>query len=254
MGDMVDCMQVNGHELYVETHGPAGAPAVVLLHHGLGSVRAWQAQIPALAEAGFYTVAYDRWGYGRSGQREEFSIPFFNEDLDDLDDMLDQLGLERASLVGHSDGGTIALSYAARRPERVQSLVTVAAHIYVEPKMDTGIQRLRIGYENGSSFQQAFARVHGIKADMVFRAWYEGWRKPDSLHWDIRPLLRQIESPTLVIQGMEDEYATPQHAQDIAGAISGAELWLMEGARHMLPQEQAPEFNRRVIEFLQAHS
>ncbi len=251
---MVDCIHVNGHELYVETHGPPDAPAVVLLHHGLGSVRAWKAQTPALAEAGFYTVVYDRWGYGRSERREEFSIPFFNEDLDDLDDLLDQLGLERASLVGHSDGGTIGLSYAARRPERVQSLVTVAAHIYVEPKMETGIERLRIDYENGSSFRRAFSRVHGVKADMVFRAWYEGWRKPEYIHWDIRPLLRQIESPTLVIQGTADEYATPQHARDIAEAISGAELWLLEGAKHMLPQEQAQEFNRRVIEFLKAHT
>ena len=57
--------------------------------------------------------------------------------------------------------------------------------------------------------------------------------------WDMRPILRQIGCPTLVVQGEADEHATPQHARDIADGIPGAELWLVPGAGHMLPQENA---------------
>ena len=55
-------MLVNGHDLYVERHGPEDGPAVLLLHHGLGSVRAWKEQIPVLVQAGYQVVAYDRSG------------------------------------------------------------------------------------------------------------------------------------------------------------------------------------------------
>ena len=66
----------------------------------------------------------------------------------------------------------------------------------------------------------------------------------------MRPLLAGISCPALVIQGEQDEHATPQHARDIAAAIPGAELWLLPGAGHMLPQEAAERFNPRLIEFL----
>ena len=68
--------------------------------------------------------------------------------------------------------------------------------------------------------------------------------------WDIRETLRRIQCSTLVVQGMEDEHATPQHAIDLAQAIPGAELWLVPGAAHMLPQEEPHAFNERLLEFV----
>jgi pimeloyl-ACP methyl ester carboxylesterase len=68
----------------------------------------------------------------------------------------------------------------------------------------------------------------------------------------MRPVLEKIACPTLVVQGMEDEHATPQHARDIAAGIPGAELWLDPGTAHMLPQERAEVFNRKVVEFLRS--
>ena len=246
-------ISVNGHQLHVETYGSRKDPAFFLLHHGLGSVRAWRNTIPALIEAGYYVIAYDRWGFGASSPRNEFSIPYFNEDVADLHDLYSHLEVEKAALIGHSDGGTIALYYAAKFPDQVQALVSVAAHIYVEPQMESGLDHTRRAFEQDSRFREGMTRIHGDRADAVFVNWYEGWRKQENLNWDIRPVLRRIECPTLVVQGMEDEYASDQHAWDIAGAIPNADLWLAPEGVHMLPQNMPDEFNQRVIAFLGEH-
>jgi len=247
-------LQIHGHSLNVEVHGHQEAPAVVLLHHGLGSTKAWKAQIQPLVAHGYQVIAYDRWGYGASDPRSHLSMPHFTEDLADLKALLDYFALKQVSLIGHSDGGTIALDYAAQQPERVSAMVVVAAHIFVEPRMLVGIESIRQAYEQDERFRIGLPRVHGERAEQVFWGWYHGWLKPEHLHWDMRPLLGQIRCPVLVVQGMEDEHATPQHARDLAQAIPHAALWLVEGAGHMLPQDIPEAFNRKAIEFLVKHS
>lgn len=243
-------IKVNGHHLYVETHGTQSGAPVVLLHHGLGSVRAWRGQIAALAQAGYYVVAYDRWGYGRSEFRYGIDMPSFGTDLADLETLLDSLQICKAALVGHSDGGTIALYFAAQYPERVWCLVTVAAHIYVEAKMQPGILGVRQAFQKDMRFRESLQRVHGDKFETVFSNWFDGWHRPECLTWDMRPVLARIVCPALIVQGMEDEHATPCHAQDLAAAVPAATLWLVEGASHMLPQEKADLFNDRLLAFL----
>ena len=66
----------------------------------------------------------------------------------------------------------------------------------------------------------------------------------------MRPLLHRINCPVLVVQGQQDEHATPRHAEDLAGAIPSAELWLVEDGSHMLPRDLPEAFNQRVLEFL----
>ena len=241
---------INGHQIYVMTRGKADDPPVILLHHGLGSTHAWRRQVQALAAAGYYLVAYDRWGYGKSEARPALSVPCFDDDQHDLLALLDHLKLGRASLVGHSDGGTIALYFAAAHPERVACLVTIAAHIYFEPKMQPGILDVHQNFEDDVDFRRSFQRVHGEKYQQVFDNWFYGWAKPEHMSWDMRSVLQQIHCPALVIQGLEDEHATPRHAEDIAAAIPGAELWLVPGVGHMLPRDAAGAFNDRLVDFL----
>ena len=241
---------INGHELNVEIHGPEKGTPVVLLHHGLGSVQAWRSQINALEGAGYRVVAYDRWGYGASEPRPQPIESTFKVDVQDLHAVLHWLGSPKVTLVGHSDGGTIALYYAMQHPEAVAGLVTVAAHIYVEGKMGPGIEGVRWAFENDRRFQEGLRRVHGEKYRQVFFNWYNGWMREENLYWNIQPLLSQVSCPTLVVQGTEDEHATPQHAIDIARAIQGAELWLLESAGHMLPQERADVFTPKLLDFL----
>ena len=243
-------VDINGHLISVEIDGPRDGPAVVLLHHGLGAARSWKEQIPVLAAAGYRAVAYDRWGHGKSAPREIWSMPYFKEDLADLQAILDNLGVDQATLIGHSDGGKIAMYYAVNNPHRVTSLVIVSAHIYIEPKMSQGIQSVKCDFEQGSKFQEKMQRVHGDKTDALFWGWFNGWNNSEIQGWDMRPVITQIACPCLVAQGLEDEHATPQHARDMAAAIPDAELWLVPGAGHMLPQDFSEEFNQRMLKFL----
>jgi pimeloyl-ACP methyl ester carboxylesterase len=250
-------MQINNRELYVEIADPGKShhqdvekpPTVIFLHHGLGSTRAWRAQVPAFTAAGYRTILFDRWGYGKSDPRPHLDVPGFKDDLADLHALITILGIDRTALVGHSDGGSIALYYAAQFPEQVQSLVVVAAHIYLEPKMEPGIQGIRHAFENDPRFRKGLQRAHGEKYQSTFYNWFDGWHKPAALQWDMRTILSEIQCPVLVIQGEDDEHATSHHAVDIAQHIPNAELWLVSGAKHMLPQEMPQAFNRKVLRF-----
>jgi len=244
-------MLINNRDLHIETHGPDDGPHVVFFHNGLGSTRAWRGQISAFVDAGYRVITYDRWGYGQSEPRPQLTVPSFAADLADLGETLERLNVERSTLIGHSDGGTIALYYAAQNPEKVAALITIAAHIYLEPKMEPGIQAIKTAFENDSRFQAGMQRAHGKKFESVFYNWFNGWHQPEAMDWDMRPALTKIQCPTLVIQGEEDEHATPQHAVDIAENIPGAELWLVPGAKHMLPQENTEVFNQQTLEFLE---
>lgn len=245
-------MQRTNHHLYIETHGPDDGHPIILLHHGLGSTRSWRKQVPALAKAGYRVIVYDRWGYGKSEARPHLEVPSFRDDLADLEALLKAYSLQSATLIGHSDGGTIALYWAAQHPDRLKALVTIAAHIYVEPNMESGVQKIREAIERDEEFREKLQHAHGDKFETVFRNWFDGWHTPKALDWDMRLLLPNITCPTLVIQGENDEHATVQHAHDIAEAIPQAELWIAKDAAHMLPQEIPDSLNSKLLEFLGA--
>jgi pimeloyl-ACP methyl ester carboxylesterase len=200
--------------------------------------------------AGYHVIVYDRWGYGQSEARPYLEVPSFKDDLADLEALLRALNLQRVSLLGHSDGGSIALYYTAQKPQRVTTLITLAAHIYIEPETESGVHSIQQTFEQDEEFRSKLHRVHGDKFESVFRNWFDGWHTPQALDWDMRSLLSEISCPTLVIQGQEDEHATSKQAHDIADGIPGAKLWLVPGAAHMVQQEMPDIFNHKLLEFL----
>jgi pimeloyl-ACP methyl ester carboxylesterase len=248
---MGQLLEINGHLLNIETAGPVDGPVVVFLHHGLGAIRSWKAQIPAFSAAGYQVLAYDRWGHGNSAPREHWSMPDFEPDLADLEAVLSELGHRQVALIGHSDGGNIAMLYALTHPEQITGLVIIAAHIYIEPKMTSVIQTVKDDFEGDPLFRSKLKRVHGENTDKVFWGWFNGWTNPVIREWDMRFQLSKLTSPTLVVQGLEDEHATFQHARDLADSIPQAELWLVPGAGHMLPQQVPDLFNQRGLTFLE---
>jgi len=243
-------MFINNRELYFETHGDKKGSPVIFLHHGLGSTRAWRGQITDFVNSGYGAIIYDRWGYGRSEPRPRLSVPDFRDDLADLEVILERFGINQVTLIGHSDGGSIALYYAIKRPQMINALVTVAAHIYLEPKMEPGFLGIKQAFQGDSRFREGMRKAHGDQFERTFNNWFDGWHCPEAQEWDMRPLLPIIQCPTLVIQGEEDEHASPQHAVDISRNIPDASLWLISGVKHMVPQEIPGEFNKKVIEFL----
>jgi pimeloyl-ACP methyl ester carboxylesterase len=243
-------MLINNHQLYVESHGIKTDHPLIFLHHGLGSTRSWRRQISFFVDLGYQVLLYDRWGYGKSESRPYLAVPSFKDDLADLKILIETLDLQPATLIGHSDGGSIALYFAIQNPDYVNALVSVAAHIYLEPKMELGILGIKNSFDSDSQLRKGLKGAHGEKFETTFNNWFYGWKVPEALDWDMRPILSGVLCPALVVQGIDDEHATPQHAIDIADGIPDANLWLVPGVKHMLPQDIPDEFNQRLKEFL----
>ncbi|MCX8061097.1 MAG: alpha/beta hydrolase [Anaerolineales bacterium] len=239
-------IEVRGHRIYLERCDRENSPLVVLLHHGLGSVQAWQSQMDVIARSGISVLAYDRWGYGRSDDRSRLDPPFFWEDVRDLEEIL---GSESKPLIiiGHSDGGNIALTFASNHSENLLGVIVIAAHIYFEPKMAQGIQELLRAFQENKSFRSGLQSIHGGKP--VFERWFHAWSQ-SGMDWDLRPAFSSISCPVLVLQGSEDEHASVKHAVDLAAALPKGRVRILEGITHMLPQKFCDIFNQILFEAL----
>lgn len=239
-------IEVRGHRVYLERFETDSPLLVVLLHHGLGSVQAWRAQMDFLTGQGIPILAYDRWGYGQSDDRARLDPPFFEEDVQDLEAIVSQFA-KPLVLVGHSDGGNIALTYASRHPENLRGVVVIAAHIHFEPKMASGMQELIRSYRENEVFKKSLHRVH--KGKPVFERWFQAWTQL-GMDWDMRRILSSISCPVFVVQGSEDEHATIQQALDLTKALPNGRVQILERVNHMLPQKAAGIFNPLLSEAL----
>jgi pimeloyl-ACP methyl ester carboxylesterase len=241
---------VNGHRLYYETHGDLSCQPLVLLHQGLGAASEWKPQIAYFAPR-HHVLAFDRWGYGRSDPRPAFQRGYLNSDTQETIALFDHLGLREALIVGHSDGGTIALLLAAQRPDLARALVLEAAHIYHESRIEQGIRRLIewLATERGLAH---LTGLHGEeKARSLIEHWPQHWLDPANFNSPIlsRERLEKVGCPALVIQGEDDEYALPQHARDIHAALPRGQLWLIPGCGHTPRADLGDAFNDTIAAF-----
>lgn len=238
------------YAMYYEDQGQG--ESLVLLHAGLATSAEWASFIPLYARH-YRVLATDRRGYGRSDPRPGFTSGYLQQDALDLAAFLEGLGVEGAHVLGHSDGGSIGLLLALLRPELVRTLVLVAAHTHAEERTLGGLRRAQALLAASSAQRERLARHLGPGGPALAADWYAHWLDHTRLSLDIRDRIGRIRCPTLVIQGEEDEFATPAHAEGIARAIPGAELWLIAGCGHGPHFERRQEFDERVLAFLGQH-
>ncbi|HJV82366.1 alpha/beta hydrolase [Noviherbaspirillum sp.] len=216
-------------------------PVVVFLHEGLGSIAMWR-DFPEhfCNEHGLRGLMYSRYGYGRSTPRpadETLSPAYLHEQaLEVLPALLSQLGVQRPWLFGHSDGGSIALLYAANFPDAVSGLVVVAPHIFVEELTVDGIRKVRETYLN-SDFPRRLARYH-TDGDSVFWGWNDAWLDPAFRGWNIEDQLGKIRCPVLALQGEDDEYGTLEQIYGIERLVPNARAVPLAQCGHVPHRDQ----------------
>jgi pimeloyl-ACP methyl ester carboxylesterase len=226
----------------VPTSALAGAPPLVFLHEGLGSVALWRDFPAAVVEAtGAEAYVYSRAGYGRSGPRPgPYAPDYMHREADEvLPALLAALGVERPVLVGHSDGASIALLHAARPGADDRALVLLAAHVIVEDASVTSIAAARQAYAGGGGLRERLARYHD-DVDSAFWGWNDIWLEPAFRAWDLRPSLPAVRCPTLVIQGEDDEYGTLAQVDAIEAGVSGPVQRLVLAECGHSPQRDQP--------------
>jgi pimeloyl-ACP methyl ester carboxylesterase len=243
---------VGGRRIEAEWQGPPPehAPTLVLLHEGLGCVALWKDFPAALAaRTGYGVLTYSRFGYGRSAPA---SLPrprsyLHDEAYDVLPAILDQAGVRKTVLVGHSDGASISAIYAGGRQDaRVRGVVLIAPHFFVEDVAIEGIKIAKEAYEHGD-LRARLARHHGNNVDCAFRGWSDTWLDPAFRDWRIDDGLAHVRVPMLIIQGRDDHYGTPAQIEVARTRVRCPfEALLLEGCGHA-PQVDQPEATLEAI-------
>lgn len=241
-------------------------PSVVLVH-GIGYTRhKWQAQVEALASAGYRVLRFDLRGFGESEAPER---PFELDDfIGDLVAFADDRALDRFHLVGHSLGGMLAQRYVVEHPARVTSLAlasttshngrraTAFARLMVtfgEHGFDAVMHDAALRAEAEAILKEAFSE--GVDLRMLKRGMEErnmaranAWRA--CIGFSTKDELSRIRCPVLVTHGTADALIPFRAGQLVHEAIEGSEWIAEEGAGHSLPKQRAESFNRALIEFL----
>jgi pimeloyl-ACP methyl ester carboxylesterase len=152
--------------------------------------------------------------------------------------MLQKCRIRQAILIGHSDGGTIALLTSALNPSMIKGAVVEAAHIFVEEITTAGIRKAVESYRTGN-LRVALKKYHHDQVDRIFFRWADRWLSGEFKSWSIIDWLPSITCPLLVIQGARDEYGTPAQVDGIARHVSGpVATRLIPGCGHV-PHFQA---------------
>lgn len=258
--------QVNGVRLETQwLPGPPDAPTLVFLHEGLGSTRMWRDWPARLcAQLGCAGLVYSRQGYGQSDPVVDVRGPslqvgahrqgrlladyMHREALEVLPALLATLGIKRPVLLGHSDGGTIALLHAAHC--EVQGCIAMAPHVMVEP------MSLRAIAQAGAAFEQGPLRgrlaAHHADVDCAFWQWHDVWLSEGFRSFDIRSELPRIQAPVLAIQGANDPYGSWAQIDDIALALPHAQLLKLPDCGHAPQRDQPKAVTQAVQGFMAA--
>jgi pimeloyl-ACP methyl ester carboxylesterase len=169
------------------------------------------------------------------------------EALQVLPAVLDAARIDRAILIGHSDGGTISLIYggAADSP-RAAAIVAMAPHVFNEEISVRGIKEMIQEYEEGT-LRAKLERYHGSNVECAFRGWSGAWTDPRFRSWNVESLLAGIDVPVLVIQGRADGYGTLAQINSILKNVSGpVQARIVPRCGHV-PYREAPEITLKAI-------
>jgi pimeloyl-ACP methyl ester carboxylesterase len=228
-------------------------PVLVFLHEGLGSVALWK-DFPEkfCSTYGFTGLVFSRYGYGLSTPRptdEKWPVSYMHDQACQvLPVLLEHLGINKPYLFGHSDGGSIALIYAAHFPDQVSGLIVAAPHILVEDVSIASIEKAREAYLRGPLRNQL--KKYHADVDSAFGGWNDIWLNPAFRSWDIRSELSGIQCPILAIQGENDAYGTLQQIEGIQQKKPDTHLVVLPDCGHTPHQDQAEAVFKEVSFFI----
>jgi pimeloyl-ACP methyl ester carboxylesterase len=254
---MMAYIQINGANIYYNAYGEDGSGrAPIVLIHGstIDSHTDWDRVIPALAEH-YRVFAPDCRGHGRSNNpRLSYS---FREMADDTVAFVHAMGYDKAHIIGHSNGGNVALVTLMEHPDVVQTCIPQAANAYVTPYL---VEREPVYFDadridrQEPDWRDEMIALHGGVNDkdywrtLVRITMIETMSEPN---YSAEQLSR-VDRPVLSIMGADDKSnAADKHAQFIAEHIPNAELWVPENTGHNVHHERPNEWITKVLDFLQ---
>lgn len=226
----------DGARIWYAAYG--SGPPVILLHGGLGHSGNWGYQVPALVGAGYQAVVIDSRGHGRSTRDAR---PYSYELMaSDVLAVMDTLNLDRAAMVGWSDGACVAMNLASIAPARVAGVFFFACNMDPSgakdfeptPVVDRCFSRHVQDYADLSATPDLFGEL--TEAVGLMQRTQPNYSTDD---------LAAISVPVAIVQGEHDEFITLDHAEYLARNIPGAELVILAGVSHFAPLQRPDQFN-----------
>ena len=237
------------------------APLMIFLHEGLGSVAMWKQFPQELCDAlQCRGLVYSRPGYGLSSPRpphEKWGADFMHQQAYEvLPKLLSALNVDTKTnpplLFGHSDGGSIALLYAAKYPDQLAGAIVLAPHIMVEAVTVKSIEQARTVYLK-TNLREKLGRYHD-DVDSAFWGWNDVWLDSKFLSWSIESELTNIRCPLLAIQGLDDKYGSLEQIHGIQRRVRHAELLELAECGHSAHKDQTKIVISEVCRFIQDQS
>ena len=220
-------------------------PPVILLHGGLGHSGNWGYQVPALLGAGYRVIAIDSRGHGRSTRDAR---PYTYELMaSDVLAVMDALHLEKAALVGWSDGACIALVLAMRAPQRVSGVFFFGCNM--DPSGTKDFVMTPIVERCFSRHAKDYASLSATPDDFDAFVTAVSQMMKTEPNYSANDLAR-IMVPVAIVHSEYDEFIKPEHAEYLARSISSAMLVPLPGVSHFAPLQRPDYFNRMILAFL----
>ena len=251
---------VNGQQLYFEDTAGTG-PVVVFSHGNLMNSQMWAPQVEAL-RGEFRCVVWDERLHGRT--KDDGDLYTYWDSADDLLGLLDHLGVEQATLVGHSQGGFLSLRAALRAPERVKALVLIDTAATAWPQQVLAqMSGVRDGFRDRGPDAVAPVLLGLLLGQPeIHEHWLQAWREQPQQRLadavavlmgvdDISGRLGQITQPALVVHGEADQSIPPALGQLLRDRLPGAsDLIEIPGAGHTPSLTHPDQVNGPVAAFL----
>lgn len=229
-------------------------PTLIFLHEGLGCVALWRDFPDQLAAAtGCGVLIYSRLGYGQSDPCElPRPVNYHHiEAAQTLPNIIATLGIGDHILIGHSDGGTIALIYAGSSPpSTLRGVITEAAHVTNEAGPRLQVHKMARAYRLG--YMRKKMHPYHRDVDVAFWGWHDIWTSEAFLDWTIEAILPAINVPLLVIQGLNDNFSTLAQVEKIIAGVGThlTESLLISDCRHAPHHEQPTTVLAKMTEFI----
>jgi pimeloyl-ACP methyl ester carboxylesterase len=259
-------IEINGININYEVHGQG--PELILIHGNGGNLTYWEPQVRAFSKK-FHVITYDQRGCGESEQPQ--SGFGFDDFVEELHQLIIKLELAKVYLLGFSQGGAIALLFAAKYPEMVRTLILsnstteLTAAMSPERKQMVTNMITMLEKEGITQYAEMFANMNfspGLKErkPMIWHRYYQMLlnARPATLNSIIRTGLEspppsldltKIKCPVLFIQGEYDSMVTPERRERSLESIIGSQLVTLP-VGHATAAEAPEEFNQSVLEFL----
>jgi pimeloyl-ACP methyl ester carboxylesterase len=233
----------DGARIWYAAYG-AGSP-VILLHGGLGHSGNWGYQVPALVENGYHAVVIDSRGHGRSTRDGR---PYSYELMaSDVLAVMDALHVEKAALVGWSDGACTALVLASKESSRAAGVFFFACNM--DPSGTKEIEFTPILKRCFNRHLKDYAQLSPTPDQFDEFSEAVGLMQRTQPNYSVNDLA-QIRVPVAIVQSEHDEFIKPEHAEYLARSIPNAAYIYLPGVSHFAPLQRPDQFNAAVLGFL----